>query len=326
MKASIKTVDFRYNGTGVNLNNMRVENIRDKVYQDERSKPLWGVEHSEPQRMTFDPLWGLVSDDYENADGIYTVRSEHLWLPTTVSQKNKFGSRSGWDSLAGVAAPVLMMEHAFNILADNEPYFSGTLYAVVERFHRLSANESSASQIPRLIMTDTLASMVVGTKTAIRTDPVKHPAQLRVDDPGRRLSRAHITKYKRTLRYELRFAIPGIIILGLLALVLTWALLLLIFRRHIVVTLRDMYNQTSAGRLAATLLFPGRSNPNEPTRSWEEGDGRLVLKFGRIGNQLSNFFLAVPEESRTALLTDEQQHDIDEEADRPKRQKTSVQG
>lgn len=58
VRAGVKTVDCRYNGTGVH------------------SKPLWAVETSS---LSFDPLWGIVSDRHETTDAIHTMRSEKLW-------------------------------------------------------------------------------------------------------------------------------------------------------------------------------------------------------------------------------------------------------
>lgn len=48
VRAGVKTVDCRYNGTGVQLSNLKVERVSDKVYPDEHSKPLWVVEHKLP--------------------------------------------------------------------------------------------------------------------------------------------------------------------------------------------------------------------------------------------------------------------------------------
>ena len=79
IRASIKKVDFRHSGTG--FTDLEVLNIADKSYPDERSQPLWAAEHSFDRVMRFDPLWGIVSDDYESLryiDGFYTHRAEKL--------------------------------------------------------------------------------------------------------------------------------------------------------------------------------------------------------------------------------------------------------
>ncbi|RYP19737.1 hypothetical protein DL765_003160 [Monosporascus sp. GIB2] len=302
VRASIKTVDFRYNGTNGHLPSLNVERISDKVYPDELSKPLWAVEYSEPERMTFDPLWGLVNDSYETADGIHTMRSEKLWLPAIVSDEWMFGSLDGMDSLAAVSAPVTNVANVYTALGATEQYTNDLSYPLVERFIRLSLNQTTASQIPSLMITDSLASILVGTKTAIRADPVEYPAQMAVNDPLRGLSRANVVAYRRVIRYDLRYAIPGLIVLTLMALVVLWAAVILVLsRRGILIALRDMYNQTSTGRLATALLCPGRSDPNEPSSKWIEGDGKLVLNFGRFGTRESDYFVILREGSGRSL-------------------------
>ncbi|KAH7310668.1 hypothetical protein B0I35DRAFT_481967 [Stachybotrys elegans] len=223
IRAGVKTVDFRYNGTSGHLANLRVERIQDKVYPSNDSRPLWAVEQSWPQRMTFDPLWGMVDDSYENAEGLSTMRSEKLWVPAGVAHTTAFGTAAGSDSLAGNVAPGLTIANVYMGTSAFNLYSSDMSFSQVERFSRLSANETSVSQIPELIATDTLASLLVGTKTAIRTAPVEYPASLMVNDAPTGLSRANIVVYRRVVRYDLRYAIPGLILLGLLAAVLAVA-------------------------------------------------------------------------------------------------------
>jgi len=298
VRASVKTVDFRYNGTDGELSNLRVDRISDKVYPDQQSKPLWAVETSGDKSMTFDPLWGIVNNSYETTDGFYTMRSEKLWLPTVVSPAVTFGERQAFDSLAAVTAPGLNVANLYSDLSDNEQHTGKLSYPLVERFTRLSANATAASQIPSLILTDVLASLLVGTKTAIHTAPVEFPAKLAVNDQASGLPRASVVPYQRVIRYDLRYAIPGFVVLTLLLVVAIWSALILVPKPKVMVrTMRDMYNQTSAGRLATMVLRPGHSDPNQSSSKWLKGDGKLNLKFGRIGSQTSDYFLRLEDET-----------------------------
>ena len=45
VKATIKTMSFRFNGTD-DLSGLKVTEIVPKRYNDDASKPLWGVENS----------------------------------------------------------------------------------------------------------------------------------------------------------------------------------------------------------------------------------------------------------------------------------------
>ncbi|CAG9947227.1 unnamed protein product [Clonostachys rosea f. rosea IK726] len=295
MKASIKSVDFLYNGTDGKLPNLKVTGISDKVYTNEQSKPLWAVEASAPERMTYDPLWGLVDDRYENTPGFSTMRSEQLWLPVGSGNAARgLGARDGWDSLAGIQAPIFELYNAYNTLANRDSYTEGNSYSLVERFVKLSVNDTLASNIPSLMITDALASTIVGTKTAIRNTPIAYPARLTVNDPLMGFPHAQVVASSRVIHYDLRYAIPGIITLILLFVVVVWALTIVaITRGGIVTTIREMDNQTSTGRLATALLSPERSNPGLSSEKWAETDGNLVLKFGHIGERKAEYFMAM---------------------------------
>jgi hypothetical protein len=77
-KASIKTVDFKLNGTG--LADLRVLAIKDKIY-DDQSKPHWAVEETNMRLMDGAPLWGLIDPDLEPVVNISTIQREYLYLP-----------------------------------------------------------------------------------------------------------------------------------------------------------------------------------------------------------------------------------------------------
>lgn len=195
VRAGVKTVDCRYSGTGVQLSNLKVERVSDKVCPDEHNKPLWAVETSSPFCMSFDPLWGIVSDRHEKTDGIHTMRSEKLWLPETVSQRVLFGARAGSGSTAAAAGPVMNVYSIYHQSFDLDSLTGVYSYPIAERYRRLSANE---------------------TTTASQT-----PAQ------------------------------------------------------------------------------SGSGNPNEPTSEWVEGDGQLMLAFGRIGTKDSSYFVKLQRDGET---------------------------
>ncbi len=131
-------------------------------------------------------------------------------------------------------------------------------------------------------MTDGLAAGLVGTKTSTSTKHVEWPASLAVDDKVRGLPRARVTRYRRVIRSDIRYAIPGFVVLTMLLPALLGASSIFFSCRSILSTMRKTYNQTSAGRLATNLLFPGRSDPKQSSREWVRGDGALTLSFGQI--------------------------------------------
>ena len=316
LRASIKTVDFQYNGTGGVFSNLEVLRIADKAYPDEESKPLWAVEHSYDRRMWFDPLWGIVDDRYETMDGFYTQRSEGLWLPTSPFLTMNFGETEGYDALAAVSGFVKRLGNLYGGLSSltDRDYSGKYEYALFERFQRLSHNETVASQIPSLILTDGLAAGLVGTKTSISNKYVEWPASLAVDDRVRGFPRAQVTAYKRVIRYDIRYAIPGFVVLTVLLVALVGAIWVLISSGSILGTMQNVYNQTSAGRLATNLLLPGRSDPKQPSRKWMRGDGALKLSFGHISAPEKDYFCtvldAVTAESTPDAVTAESTPDV----------------
>jgi len=300
VRASIKTVEFRYNGTGGQFANLAVSRIADKVYPDEKSKPLWASESSRDKVMRFDPLWGIVDDRYETYDGFYSLRAEKFWLPTSPFLTLNFGFNEGYDALAAASTFTRRLGNLYNRgITFGSDYTGHYDFTLLERFRPLSLNETSAAQIPSLIMTDGLAAGLVGTKTSISTKYVEWPASLAVDDTVRGFPRAQVIEYKRVLKYDLRYAIPGFVILAMSLVALTWACGILISSPSIYRTMQHMYDQTSTGRLTTNLLRPGRSDPKQPSNEWAAGDGGLTLSFGRITAKEKDYFCTFFEDSVT---------------------------
>lgn len=293
-KASIKTVTFSYNGTGADLTKLKVVNTKPKTYPDEASKPLWAVEHSFDRIMRFDPLWGLVNNSYETTLGFHTLRSESLWLPTSPSMTGGFGEVEGYDALAATGGFLKRLANVYGSFTTSGRDYTGKMeFALSERWSRLSGNQTTASQIPSLILTDGLAAGLVGTKTSFSSKFIQWPASLAVDDRNRGFPRAQIEVYRRVIGYDIRYAIPAFIVLALLLAALVGAIILGVIGPSITRTIRRTYNQTSAGRLATSLLRPGLSDPTQPSKSWVNDEGGLRLAFGRISPPEDDIFCRV---------------------------------
>ena len=194
------------------------------------------------------------------------------------------GENEGFDALAGASGFPRRLGNLYDAgLGElSKPDYSGEYdYTLLERWHRLSHNQDTVSQIPSLIMTDGLAAGLVGTKTSISKKYVQFPASLAVDDTAQGYPSAQVTVYARVIRYDLRYAIPSFIVLVILLLALIWSLAI-IFTSRFFITMRNMYNQTSTGRLATSLLLSNRSDPKQSAGDWASGDGRTLLRFGRM--------------------------------------------
>jgi hypothetical protein len=62
-QASLKTVTFRYNGTG--LQGLKVVDIQDKQFPSADKQPLWAVENTTMKLFEVTLVWGLVSSKHE---------------------------------------------------------------------------------------------------------------------------------------------------------------------------------------------------------------------------------------------------------------------
>lgn len=299
IRASIKDVEFRYNGTEGRFENLAVLNITDKAYRDPQSEPLWAAEHTYNKSMKFDPLWGIVDNRYETMgynDGFYTLRAKKLWLPTSPFLVTNFGEREGYDSLAAASGFHRRLGNLYGggLSSLNSPDYTGQYdFTLLERFQRLSSTADGAAQIPSLILTDGLAAGLVGTKTAISQQYVPWPASLAADNTSRGIPRARVAVYKRVIKYDLRYAIPGFLVLALFLITLLWTAGILATSHSTVTHLRNVYNQTSAGRLATNLLLPDNGDPRQPSSEWVSGDGRLMLNFGQLTEPRTGQFCAV---------------------------------
>ncbi|KAK4447110.1 hypothetical protein QBC34DRAFT_440363 [Podospora aff. communis PSN243] len=301
MRAAVKKVDFVYNGTNssaLRLENLHVVNVSDKVWPDNSSRPLWAVESSEPRAAWFDPLWGLVSQAYENFAGFHTTRADKLWLPFGSSFILNFGQTTGGDAMAAASAPQLALDGAFGRLfggsvLENGYYTGELIYALALRWTELSKRADTASLIPSLMMTDALARILVSTKTAIRSKPITWPPKLAAEDPEFGYSIANGLVYERVIRYDLPYAIPAFITLFIFAIVILWSGGILVTSWTVLRTLQRQYNQISTGRLVTNLMFPGRSDPNQPSSAWAAADGGLLLRFGRVKEPMQDYFCLV---------------------------------
>ena len=82
VKASIKTVDLKLNGTS--LSDLRIQAIKGKDFTHGANEPVWAVEDTHMKLHDGAPLWGLVDLKAKKPVNVTTVRREHLWLPGVI--------------------------------------------------------------------------------------------------------------------------------------------------------------------------------------------------------------------------------------------------
>jgi hypothetical protein len=151
-KSIIRTASFRFNGTKNDLSGLEVISLKDKIYVNDESKPLWGVERSGMLLKDGGPLWGLISKDHESKLNISTVRKELLYLPGRdpfINTRNTPG--------ADFAAITLRMTYetgSSSISSSTGPivdYSGRANLAMYKKWQELSQDPRTSAKIPNLI-------------------------------------------------------------------------------------------------------------------------------------------------------------------------------
>jgi hypothetical protein len=294
-KATIKTVAFRFNGTSDDLSGLEIVSLKDKVYADEDSKPLWGVENTSMRLRDGGPLWGLISKDKVNVLNLTTVRKDSLYLPGPESHLLSDNVPS-----ADFAAIALQMTYKTTPYDNTNPVdYSGTAnLAMYKLWQELSKTPESSAKILNLIWTDIAANMVVGTKGL-----ESHSACMRKRDDAATRKTPPVVNYTRRIQYKYVYGVPAFLTLALFALSIITTIVLAVFSGAKPSTLKLFLHHTSAGRFLTSQSQAAASSrhssmtgysghspslhdheySNLPTGVWVKGPGKQRFTLGVEG-------------------------------------------
>lgn len=268
VKASLKTVSFRYNGTG--LDALAITSLSPKNYT---SPPLWAVEDLPNRTLSeVQPLWGILpanttSPSYRGTD-ISTIAAPSLYLPGYIDTTTPLTGYlpvpvSTGQNLPGVDFYTQALYRALSIstpagqpYADYSGWTSLTLYA---KWQALSASAGGVAKMINLIWTDFAANAMVGTKSlAGQTRPV--------------------TVYERRIRYRLPYAVPAIVVLVASLGIVGSVVVLGCMRRTGIRRLRGFLEKTALGR----VLSAGLAEDDEGDWVEKVGGKRVRITDGKI--------------------------------------------
>ena len=280
MRAVIKTVSFRHNGTG--LAGLSVTDIREKTYENQESMPLWGVESA---RMRMDdglPLWGIIDkakkDLYTNMTfaekpDLYLsgyISTSSGGLSPVVTGQNIAGLNFYGDALAFAYATGSNGGNGFF------DYSGESGLGVYNRWRNMSSTAEGTARIINLIWTDVAANSVVGTKSwlpeagaLVKRQQASTPQQALVP----------VQRYTRRVRYHLAYAIPAFIVLAIFAIACTLSFVLAVFGEGTPGRMKVFLIKTSVGRVMTSLLHPDTVTAGAPTKVWSERLGRMYIDF-----------------------------------------------
>jgi len=279
-RASIKTVEFSINGT-TSLANLRIKKVNDKTYSSNASKPLWAVENPNRTLSDVSPLWGMVDDRFEGTPGYDFIRAEKFWLPATYPSLTITGSI---DAIAGKSIFGAALNSVYGTLSSSTsiPDYSGQQdFAMFTAWQRLTRAPTTAKLMVNLIITDLLAAATVGTKSALGTQSQLDSLAVEAVTTGTPAT-IMVTTYRKMIQYDARYAIPAFLVLALWLTIIAAAMVMWVFSRFSLGTMRQLLNQTSTGRVATTFLHPGACEPTAKTTSWQRSAGLLRIRFDNI--------------------------------------------
>jgi hypothetical protein len=283
-------VQLKVNGTGRDLSSLKVISLVDKVYPNEDSKPLWGVENSDMLIRNGGPLWGIVTEEGAKSLNLSTIRRESLYLPGREASLHS----QNLPALDFALTALDMMYTIGDTYNTNPMDYSGKAnLAMSRKWQELSRTAATSAKILNLIWTDIAANMVVGTKGLHTQETAKRKRDS--EDAGTRRMPA-VTSYSRRVKYHYVYGIPAFLVLFLTAATLLSTLFFMFFSGAKPSTMRAFLQHTSAGRfLTAQSSGPSTMTTgyaplsqhdeysNAPTEVWVKGAGKQEFTLGAEG-------------------------------------------
>jgi hypothetical protein len=299
IKASIRTVTFSYNGTG--LAALNITSAVPKTYPNGSSLPLWGVE-TLPQDIPFttsQPLWGLLGTANSSLphlssdlDNISTIAQPSLYLPGfmdlfyLLEGTGVVSLQDSTQNLPGADFYPKSLQTAINVaanpFAEGPNYLGGaggadysayTSLALFAKWQTLSRSAESAGTIIDLIWTDDAANAVVGTRGwGLHTSSVG-TGNAQVETIFETPVAVFVTVYGRTIRYHIPFAVPAFVVLAASTILLGLLIALLVQRRTGFARMRRMLESSSVGRVVGAVVWPEMTGTSGKTEKWIKSVG-----------------------------------------------------
>lgn len=265
VKATIKTVKFRVNGTS-DLQGLTILDVREKRYADKAHMPLWGFEESGLTLDSISPIWGLVSTAYEKYPNISTLRQPDFYLPgdpgALMPPSLPYGPMS--ENLPGSQFWRYTMGSVYQgagrtIVKPGMDYTGYSSIALFNRWQEMSKTAQGAARIIDLIWTDMAAPAVVGTKGTLG----HNNAGL-----SNETAAPTVLPIVRRIKYRLRFAIPAIILVMVLLVTTLLAVYSSLVGRSGLHNMRRRLNHTSVGRVYTWLYWPQEEPMRLSSKEW----------------------------------------------------------
>jgi hypothetical protein len=285
MRAVIKTVSFKFNGTG--LAGLTVENIEEKRYNSESEWPTWGVETADFRLMNGNPLWGIIAPDQKDRFSNMTfTQKPDLFLPGYIDASVGLSPVITGSNLPGANfyADALAFAYGTGFGASDTAFdYSGANnIGVYNKWANMSGTPEGAARIIDLIWTDSAANSVIGTKGWLPTNGGTLTKRQNGGSSQEQKVLVPVNQFTRRVRYHLAYAIPAFIVLAIFASVFTFSFVMMVLGQAGPSRMRLFLMKTSVGRVMTSLLLRDEVGAGQPSSVWTSRAGRTHIDF--IGN------------------------------------------
>ncbi|KAH8170045.1 hypothetical protein LIA77_10589 [Sarocladium implicatum] len=275
IRATIRTVTFTHNGTRGSLEDLHIEEIKDKEYDSDSDTPLWGVEQWGYRLAGIDPVWGLVDPVFEGYPNVETFRAPSFYflgsgMPDAFAQPLEDGK--SLMNLPGAIAPVT----ALHTLTHPSPSLAGedsgarSSMSLWLRYKELTSSEETMPTLFKVLWTDLAASAMVGSKGVLGPGNADAENGATVD----------IFPVVRRVKYHYIFAIPALMAALCLAVILLLLLASLLMGKSSVKIMDERLKQTSMGRVLTSLFYPEASSLSMSSKEWTDMNSKKPLFMG----------------------------------------------
>ncbi|KAK4225061.1 hypothetical protein QBC38DRAFT_511321 [Podospora fimiseda] len=267
IKASIKTIRFKSTGPNLDLSSLKVLEITPKQYSSPDKYPIWGIESTDHWLRDVIPIWGIISKSYENHPLIKSLKQPSIYLPGFYSLLNGLKSDSMGVNLPSAQFPSAVLQAVgtgqtvlINTVSD---YSGGASLSMLQRWRELSKSPETAGQIINLIWTDIATSAVAGSKGVLgHRNEEKEQIKIKV------------YPVTRKVKYNMAFAVPGLVLAVIALLVTVIAGVLACFKGGRVRDVHKALRQSSTGRLITVLIGgQGESDLRMGSKEWSLRNG-----------------------------------------------------
>ncbi|KAJ3558936.1 hypothetical protein NP233_g11390 [Leucocoprinus birnbaumii] len=276
-RASVRTVTFNTNSTD-NLQGVQI--TRPTTGLD----VLWATENVDFIIADIDLLWGRVDDQYENDPSLSTIRANEFYLLAgAASIWNTFPDGQPSSAHARIWAQMydplgLSQGVDGKYVTDYSGKADFSIKAKMQSLVALNPTVGNA-QIRNLVWTDMMANNVIGTQ---------------------RNGMLWAADHLRTLQYDLKYAIPGFLLLLIWLPSFSGALFLLVTRSMTFRRMRAVLNHTSVGRVivgtsalrahgpSAGYMGVPQPDPSSATGSYAHFHGDNALSHRRNKSDWAN--------------------------------------